>query len=587
MIESHSRLRFGRSSGRGLWLVAGSALLALCVWVPLALANAGRSSASVPVNVQAPAVVGTVQEGQVVRADPGRWQGTGPITLSFSWQLCDVSGSPCTNEQGLVATDRIYAVRSGDVGKTLRVVVTASNRLGSTLATSEPSAEVTPAPAASPRDKGLPVIAGTPREGETLVAQPGAWTRPNGQPIRFGIAYSYQWRICDASGGACKTASVTGQSYTVQAGDVGHSVRVLVRARVAGLTPAAQRTAWALSDPTAVVGPLQTPVNTAAPTITGKAQADELLTAHPGTWRGAQPVRFQYQWLRCDQNGQNCVVLKGATQGRYKLGERDIGHRLRVLVTAVGRVGRTAALSGSTDVVKALPVPGPANTQTPTIAGTAVQGATLTLNVGSWQGQGPITYTYEWLRCDAALKTCATIGGASKNTYTLTGADVGHRLFARVTARNAGGISVASSSPTAVVQGSPPPPPPSATSATVSINQVSLPDRLLVDRLQFTPTRVTSTAQPLTVRIHVSEIQSGRSVSGAIVYAVGVPYNRLSNQPEVITGPDGWATITYRVLPTFQLKKGGLIVLFVRARKPGENLLAGVSTRRLVSVTIG
>jgi hypothetical protein len=35
------------------------------------------------------------------------------------------------------------------------------------------------------------------------------------------------------------------------------------------------------------------------------------------------------------------------------------------------------------------------------------------------------------------------------------------------------------------------------------------------------------------------------------------------------------------------LGRGHDLVLFVRARKPGDNLLAGVSTRRLVQETIG
>ena len=34
------------------------------------------------------------------------------------------------------------------------------------------------------------------------------------------------------------------------------------------------------------------------------------------------------------------------------------------------------------------------------------------------------------------------------------------------------------------------------------------------------------------------------------------------------------------------LNRGGALVLFVRARKPGDDLLAGVSTRRLVQVGI-
>jgi hypothetical protein len=376
------------------------------------------------------------------------------------------------------------------------------------------------------------------------------------------------------------------RTYTLKASDLGHSFRVLVRAVAGSGTITPLRASWALSDPTGVVGPLSAPVNTASPTITGKAQSGELLTAHPGSWRGSQ-ISFKYQWLRCDQNGANCVTLTGATQSGFRLGDKDVGHRMRVLVTAVNRFGSTQVLSGSTDTVKSSPVPGPANTQTPTISGAAVQGATLTANPGKWQGQGPITITYQWVRCDADLKNCPSVAGATKNTYTLTASDIGHRLLVQVTAHNAGGLSVASSSPTGVVQGSAPPAPPPSTKGTVSISQVSLPDRLVVDRLQFTPNRITSTSQPLIARFHVSETQNGRSVQGALVYATGVPYNRLSNQPEAVTGSDGWATITFRVLPTFQLRKGNLVVMFARARKPGGNTLAGVSTRRLVSMSIG
>jgi hypothetical protein len=57
--------------------------------------------------------------------------------------------------------------------------------------------------------------------------------------------------------------------------------------------------------------------------------------------------------------------------------------------------------------------------------------------------------------------------------------------------------------------------------------------------------------------------------------------------PEAVTGGDGWATVTFRVRPTFALRRGNFVVVFVRARKPGGNLLAGVSTRRLVAVRVG
>ena len=50
------------------------------------------------------------------------------------------------------------------------------------------------------------------------------------------------------------------------------------------------------------------------------------------------------------------------------------------------------------------------------------------------------------------------------------------------------------------------------------------------------------------------------------------------------TGGDGWATLT--LSPTAKLPRQSSIVIFVRARKPGDSLLAGVSTRRLVQVTV-
>ena len=50
---------------------------------------------------------------------------------------------------------------------------------------------------------------------------------------------------------------------------------------------------------------------------------------------------------------------------------------------------------------------------------------------------------------------------------------------------------------------------------------------------------------------------------------------------EMQTDSHGWATIVIHPTPNMPLRRGDL-VMFVRARKPGDNLLAGVSTRRLV-----
>jgi hypothetical protein len=89
-----------------------------------------------------------------------------------------------------------------------------------------------------------------------------------------------------------------------------------------------------------------------------------------------------------------------------------------------------------------------------------------------------------------------------------------------------------------------------------------------------------------TVRVHVSST-CGQSVAGADVFATAVPYNQVRVPPERKTGRDGWATLTFDRLAGFPVDGNQqLLVMFLRARKPGGSVLAGISTRRLVSVPL-
>lgn len=230
----------------------------------------------------------------------------------------------------------------------------------------------------------------------------------------------------------------------------------------------------------------------------------------------------------------------------------------------------------------------PANTTPPTIAGTASEGSVLTASKGSWTGTEPITYTYEWRRCDKDGGSCSRIGGATDNTYTLKSVDIDNTLRVRVTATNSGGSSSATSVPTAVVRATPRPAPtgcPSGT-ATVQVADVSPPARLIIDRFQPEPSVVHRGTQALVVHVHVSDT-CGQPVQGALVYTTGVPYNQLSIPQEQATDATGTVNLTFQTLAGFPAaRQQQLLVLFVRARKSGDNVLAGISTRRLVSVPV-
>ena len=87
----------------------------------------------------------------------------------------------------------------------------------------------------------------------------------------------------------------------------------------------------------------------------------------------------------------------------------------------------------------------------PTISGVPAPGQTLTATTGTWSG-GPTSFAYQWQRCDAAGGACASIDGATGQTYLVAGADVGATLRVSVTARNTVGSATAASAPTGVVQ---------------------------------------------------------------------------------------------------------------------------------------
>jgi hypothetical protein len=318
------------------------------------------------------------------------------------------------------------------------------------------------------------------------------------------------------------------------------------------------------------------PSNTSPPTISGTAQDGQLLTADNGKWSGS-PTSYAYAWQRCDSSGGACADIAGATSKQYTVSSGDIGHRLRVAVTARNANGSGSATSAPTAVVASSGT-APANTKAPTLSGSAQQGSTLKVDPGTWSGTTPITFDYTWQRCDANGNNCSTFitHNAGATSYTLGPADVGHTVRVEVQAKNAHGSSYVYTKPTGVVEA----PKQTQSANVVAVSNVSLPDRLVIDRVSFSPNPVTSRNTPITARFHVADTK-GLSVQGALVFALGLPYGWTYNAPEQATDANGWATLTIRPTRNMPLRRGDL-VMFIRARKPGDSLLAGVSTRRLV-----
>jgi hypothetical protein len=229
---------------------------------------------------------------------------------------------------------------------------------------------------------------------------------------------------------------------------------------------------------------------------------------------------------------------------------------------------------------------GPASTAPPTISGTAREAETLTADAGTWTGTQPISYAYEWQRCNATGASCAAIVGATVKTYVATKPDAGATLRVKVTATDSTGSASATSVPSAVVTSAAPATGCPGGTGTVQVAAVTPPARLVIDQYQVTPPTVTRSTTSVTLRFHVADT-CGQAVQGALVFATTVPYNQFSKAAEQPTDANGWAQLEMQRLAGFPAaRRQQLLVLFARARKPGEKLLAGIAARRLVSTPV-
>jgi hypothetical protein len=388
-----------------------------------------------PGNTVPPVISGTAMQGQTLSSTTGTWTNS-PTGYTYQWRRCDSAGNNCSNISG--ATSSTYVLQSGDVGSTIRVVVTATNSGGSTPATSDRYPSSGTVLNLAPVNTALPVISGTALQGQTLSTTNGSWTQSP-------TSYAYQWRRCDLAGSNCvDISSATSGTYVLQSGDVGSTVRVVVTAGNSYGSASATSAQYPAS------GTVQSavPANMVLPVISGTATQDQVLSTTNGTWTNS-PTGYSYQWQRCDSAGNNCVAILGATASTYTLVYADAGSTLRVVVNATNSYGSTPAISARYPASGTVLGLAPVNTVLPLISGAAEGGQTISTTTGSWDNS-PTLYAYQWQRCNSSGNSCSNIG-ANASTYSVLAGDVGSTILVVVTATNPYGSTPAASDLTAVV----------------------------------------------------------------------------------------------------------------------------------------
>jgi large repetitive protein len=377
-----------------------------------------------------PVVSGPAVQGSAVRVDAGRWRPK-PSSLDYQWARCNAELRACAAISGETADK--HAIGSADLGHILVAIVQARSGSSSRAVFSTASAVAVAAGGETgPTSTLTPAVAEVLQEGNQLTGSVGVWSGSG------AIGYTYNWYRCDASGAHCKTIhGALKVTHTLGAKDVGHTLGFAVHAAdKTGTT-----TAYA-----SLIGPVAaasaTFVSNGQPTISGTAAPGQTLQVSTGSW-SQPPSALTYQWQRCNTNGRLCTPIGGATTSSYTPTADDTHHTLLAVVHATAGAAAQDAFSSATALVGAAPAAGPANSASPTVAGTIEQSSQLTGSVGTWSGSSAIAYTYNWYRCDASGAHCLSIHGATKATYVLGAKDVGHALGFAVHATDSTGSATA------------------------------------------------------------------------------------------------------------------------------------------------
>lgn len=136
-----------------------------------------------PVNTVAPTISGSAVENATLTANEGSWN-VPPSSFAYQWLQCDAAGNACSDIGN--GTAKTYRLQTANVGKTIRVRITAANNDGKTTVTSGQTAAIASAgPAGAIKlpngETSIPVTSVSLADGHRLVITEVRFT-PN--PVR-------------------------------------------------------------------------------------------------------------------------------------------------------------------------------------------------------------------------------------------------------------------------------------------------------------------------------------------------------------------------------------------------------------------
>ena len=260
-----------------------------------------------------PSVSGTRAVGETLTASTGVW--TAGTEFSYQWLRNGVEVSGQTGSSFTTTLD--------DANQNISVRVLGEKRGYSPVSRTSATVRI----ARPSLEASTPLVVGTPKVGETLVADAQTWTD--------GVSLTYEWlRNGIVIDGA------TGPTYLVTIADIGSQLRVLVRGTKDPYNAAAR-----VSLPTINVP--QPAVQGGASRIVGQVSIGQTLTAVAESW--PDEAVLSYQWFRSG------TPISGATAATYVVTQSDIGRSISVRITG-SKDGYASAVEVSAETCPVRPI---------------------------------------------------------------------------------------------------------------------------------------------------------------------------------------------------------------------------------------
>jgi hypothetical protein len=167
------------------------------------------------------------------------------------------------------------------------------------------------------------------------------------------------------------------------------------------------------------------------------------------------------RWIGVDitagVRGRRVVTFALTTTSRAAvvLAGRAAGPKSRPWLQITAAPSEAPAHASSSAPLQASPSTVPDATPPAVIAPPSVtlsaQDHAVSAGSGEWSGSEPLSFAYQWRRCDRSGAACSDIAGATATTHRLAHEDVAATLRVAVTASNAAGSTTAVSDATSVV----------------------------------------------------------------------------------------------------------------------------------------